>query len=253
MRKLILLVFALIVSNFSFGLSSPIQQKFDLAIELYKNSRFEEAANLLEELKDSNLVSSNLYFNLGNCYYRLEQTGLAILNYEKAAKLNPKDADVQFNLEHANKKLVDKTDAKAEFVSTFGNANYSTLNSFLNGLNYFAVILFLIGLVMSILFFIQRKNKSKVLFRGSIVSLILGVVLSLSVYLLLDLIKTPNEAIVLNKSVYVKTEPNSASKDLFILHEGTKVRLENASNEYVKITLADGKSGWCLQSELGNI
>ena len=112
---LIGLVFSLLIGLPVAGQSKVEQVVFDKANQLYLNGEYSSAREEYQKIINSGFESVELYYNLGNTFYKLGQIPSSILYYEKALILNPKDVDIQFNLDLANRLVVDKINPVNEF------------------------------------------------------------------------------------------------------------------------------------------
>ncbi len=237
MRILIVLLF------FSSGIfAQDVNSLFEKASLSYEQKEYEQALNNFKEILDIGLYSSDLYYNIGNCYYKLQQNAKAVLYYEKALKLNPSDEDAIFNLKLVQLQLVDKL---AEVPQVFYQKWVESLKNKLT-IDQWAKL----GLIFLFLFcgffitflFIKTYNLKKRSFTISMFSLLVAVSsLSLAYYSHKTL---KVEAVLMQANAYIKSAPSNQSEDLFILHEGTKVQLLEVFNDWTKIKLSDGMIGW---------
>lgn len=224
------LLFAATDSLYTAGAKAYEQQDYQSALYNYL---------AIEEL---NYQSADLFYNTANCYFKLNQIAPAVLYYEKALKLNPGDEDALFNLSIVKLQLVDKL---AHVPLPLHQQWFSSLVGMLS-INAWAYITVLFTILFSILsisiFFIDKTSLKKQLLRLAFVSfLIAGLCYTFSKYAI-NSIKT--EAILMVENAYIKSAPSEQSKDLFILHEGTKVQLIENFNDWSKIKLSDGMIGW---------
>lgn len=226
---------------------------FEQANNLYISKQYEKALEIYLELANKQSPTSNLYYNIGNCYYRLNQLGYAILYYEKAYKLNPDDESIQKNLKIANAKIVDKiTPISKLFIYQW----FDDLIQ-LNTPSFFAIwsIIFIwISVLLAILFFITTKSKvRKISFYTSLFIFILFILTLWLGYNSQQYHQKTNSGVITAKSVYVKSSPDTNSMDLFILHEGTKFELKDNLSQWYKIRLANGATGWIEEKNFGKI
>jgi tetratricopeptide (TPR) repeat protein len=226
---------------------------FEQGNQAYRDGDYPGALEWYKKIVSAGYESSQVYYNMGNCYYKLDQIGLAILFYEKAFKINPRDREIKFNLEMANLKVVDRLGSPPQFflfewwdkIKTYFNIDQWTK---------LVAALYVSTILMLILFIFLRFHRLR-----SVVLTILIVFAALTVfasYLLFLNVRAEAEntgAIVLVPSVNVLSAPNENSTDVFVLHEGVKVNLSDQRGEWVEITLPDGKSGWMKRETLGVI
>ncbi len=249
MKKIIIIfIFVLGIVNASF--SNDLIQKAEKA---YDNKNYKEAISCYQKLINEGNKSYELYFNLGNSYYRNKELGYAIYYYEMARKLNPNDQDVQINLGIAAAKTIDKIDAKENFFINAVRSNVVNVVS-TDCWAWFSISL---ALVTCVLFFAFIHSGIIIVKRISFVFSIVGAIALVVVYLFgnsaLNAKKENKFAIVLLKEVKITNEPNAGATMKFALHEGTKVRIVEANSDWVLIKLDNGNEGWVKQTEVGII
>jgi tetratricopeptide (TPR) repeat protein len=249
MRKLTLIfIFALgMISSFR---ANDLLKKAETA---YDNKNYKEAIACYQKLINEGNKSYELYFNLGNSYYRNKELGYAIYYYELARKLNPNDQDVQINLGIAAAKTIDKIDAKENFFINAVKSNVVNVVS-TDSWAWFSILL---AFVTCVLFFVFIHSQIMILKRVSFVFSIIAGIALVVVYLFgnsaLNSKKENKFAIVLLKEIKITNEPNAGATMKFALHEGTKVRIVEANNDWVLIKLDNGNEGWVKQAEVGII
>lgn len=246
-----ILLFFVLSSSILFG--DDISNVMQKANELYKNNQYQLAIDEYNKLVKQGYEGTSLYYNLGNAHYRLGKVGFAILYYEKALKFSPSDEDVKHNLALAKLNLVDKVDELPPFF--IFNIWEGLLASFsVSGWTIIIYIIFILLLLAVIAYFFSRSvTQQRISFFTGIGILVL---LFLSISLLA--VKMNKEfniknGIIVETSVIVKSAPDNSSKDEFSIHEGLKVRLEDKVDDWVKISLSDGKVGWIIEKSLGII
>ena len=226
-------------------------ESFKQANDLYNSGYYKEAIGRYDSILASNQHSAELYFNLANCYYKLNEIGPSIFYYEKALQLSPNDADILNNLGYTQKMTIDAIQEVPESgVSKLLNKTLNRLSvdgwaTRCVGLSFLFVILFL-GYYLS-----YSETKKRLFFISSCGVLI---VLFISLGLLFkkdSLDNNTRPAIVFVKEAGVKSEPNLRSETSFTLHEGTKVLvIEDYNDDWLKIKLLNGETGWMTRSEL---
>ena len=224
--------------------SAPVVTKAQ-ADSAYINNDFASAVYLYENILTNQGESADVYYNLGNSYYKMDNIAKAILNYEKALLLNPGNGDIRFNLELAQSKTVDKVTPMSEmFFVTWTKSLVNTMNE--KGWAKMGITTFIIMLAALALYFFSKKIALKKI--GFIAALCLLLVCILSnVFASSQKSKAQSHstAIIMAPSVTVKSTPNEGGTDLFILHEGRKVNIkDNTMREWKEIQLEDGNVGW---------
>lgn len=240
--KLTSQIFALLLLGFSAS-SQPITL-FEAANEQYQATNYSEAAALYDSILQMGYPHAETYYNLGNCHYRMGQIGLAILNYERALRQNPADEDARHNLDIAQKSTVDEFNV----VPTPPLTQIFTDISGVFSPNIWAILGLFFGTMAVILFawFLFRKRNAVVGF-VALTALIIGLGLTGMAWGA-NRINQRVFGIVTAANVYVKSAPSSQASDLYILHEGTKVRVLESFESWQKVRLPDGKTGWLPQS-----
>jgi tetratricopeptide (TPR) repeat protein len=210
----------------------------------YINGNYQEAIKGYESLLKQG-ASAELYYNLGNAYYRTENITRAVLNYERALLLSPGDGDIRFNLQLARSKTIDKIVPESEMFFVTWYRSLINLMS-VDGWGRVALISLAIVIVLFLVYlFSARVWVQKLGFFGGIVLLLLFVLSHFFAWQQRQQLLYRQGAIVVAPSVAVKSSPAQNGTDLFILHEGTKVVITDGSmKNWREIRLADGKKGW---------
>lgn len=242
MRTLILLSALLFGANLW---SQNFQDSFEEGNELYRAEEYNEAIDAYRQILEAGYENAALYYNFGNAYFKTNQVGRAILNYERAARLAPHDDEIQQNLEIARQATIDEF---AEIPKPIMRAAYlSVLRAFqpdtwaIIALSGFGILL--IGAFIYFFTSIQRRG-----FVVASVGIVVGVLSLFLAYGHQNYLEENTPAIVMATSSYVKSGPGERAEDVFILHEGTKVVIIEDYEEWKKVKLPDGKVGW-IQSE----
>lgn len=249
MKKLIYIL--LFVFSFSHEvLSNDLLKKAEKA---YDSKNYKEAIATYEKLVGDGFKSYQLYFNLGNAYYRDKQLGKAIYNYELARKLNPNDEDVRINLGIAAAKTVDKIDSKENF---FISAVKSNVLSFFDTKGW-AWLNIICVIILCLCIFLFVSAGSVLLKRISFVLVLLLLTGSVLTYFLgYSALKSKYDnkfAIITAKETKIMNEPTSSATSKFSLHEGTKIRIVENNGDWVLIKLDNGNEGWVKLPDVGII
>ncbi len=229
------------------------QNGFEKGNALYQKEKYTEAIKAYESVLDTKQESAELYFNIGNCYYKLNQVAPAVYNYEKALVLNPTDKEIQNNLKFAHKLQIDeiKVIPKVgfeklirDFTATF---HYDTWawNSIA-----FAVLflLFFVGY-----YFSQTTISKRIFFIGMFVLVFLILISVVSAIFEKRHYENEKPAVIFAEIVSVKSEPKSTGSDVVVLHEGTKVYVLEGLDNWKKIQLTDGTQGWIENSAIKEV
>jgi len=212
--------------------------------DFYQNKQYKEAITSFETIIKQGYLSSELYYNLGNSYFRYGKIGKAILYYEKSLKVSPGNDDASHNLKIANARTVDKIQNIPPLFFIKGwNILLSSFTS--KGWQVIIFIFYILLLICIAIYFLVRNiqfQKSAFIFGFlNIIILFLAVILFFSSLSR----ESNNEFGILQQTVVAaKISPDEQSDDAFVVHEGIKFRIEDELNNWVKIKLSDGKVGW---------
>lgn len=243
------LIYILIFSFCSWSFAQN-QTSFEKANQLYNEGNYTEAIEKYQNILDSNVHSSELYFNLANAHYKLNHIAPSVYYYEKALLINPDDKDIQNNLAYARNMTIDAIEVIPEvgFKRLINNAT--------NTLSYdnwalLAVILVIAFVILFLSYYFSRSsNNKRAAFIISSFCIIMAIVSVAFAFHKYELTANDQPAIVFAKEAQIKTEPNLRSIEAFKLHEGTKVQVLDTLNDWKKIRLSDGKMGWILNNDL---
>lgn len=211
----------------------------------YARNDFATAVEIYEGILANEGESSDIYYNLGNSYYKMDNMAKAVLNYERALLLNPGDGDIRFNLELARSKTVDKVTPVSEmFFVTWTRSLANTMSE--RAWAWAGISLFILMILALALFvFGKRVVLKKVGFISAICFFLLTILANLFASGQKSELVNRDSAIIMAPSVTVKSTPNQSGTDLFILHEGRKVMIkDNSMKEWKEIRLEDGNVGW---------
>jgi len=214
------------------------EEGFFRANQAYKEGRYPEAVDGYEQLIGAGLKNGHLYYNLGNCYFRLNQLGRAILNYERARLLIPRDPDLSFNLSNARDQTQDAVPESQHFLSmTFFWLDSLSLYEVFWCFGILIVLFW--GVVWIRLFFRWEWT-----YYASITFLIFWAIAALSFGMKWHQDWTDDRAVILKKEVRVLAGPDTQDTVLFKLHEGTIVHHERSEDGWILVHLPDKKRGW---------
>lgn len=246
--KKIIIILLLFISSVSNAQNTDIV--FSNANKLYKEAKYNEAIKLYEEIANQHKASSELYYNLGNAYYKLNKVAPSIYYYEKALQLDPLNEDAQNNLIFAKRLTLDRIEELPKSVFQKFNESYLQKLTY-NGWAIVAIVFsFLAGILFLLFYFALEPSKKRLYFVTSMLSfLLLIVTLSITFTQYSDAQKNI-QAIIFSEEVAVKNAPTPNSEEVFTLHEGTKVKVLDSVDDWKKIKLADGKIGWMKANSL---
>jgi tetratricopeptide (TPR) repeat protein len=250
--KIAVLVATILLVAFH-ALGQNTEQLAAQAAKAYNSKQYPEAITLYGKIIAGGNESSGLYYNLGNAYFRNNEVAEAILYYEKALKLAPNNEDIRHNIEVINSKLTDKVEEVPELfykrwwkqivnlmdIDTLASVNILLLT----------MALLLIAVYIAVSNLLIRKisfwvGLSLLLFFG------LG---ALAASQRNHYLNNQHEAIVFTPTVNIKSSPDDNSKDIFVLHEGTKVTLLDLVADWQEIRIANGSVGWMKTSDIRKI
>ena len=216
----------------------------------YKNGKFETAIENYQKIESQNFISSELYYNLGNSYYKLNKVGPSIYYYEKALQLNPLNEDVKKNLVFAKRLALDNIQELPQTFSQKINTNYLQKLSYDNWAILVVVFSVLGSLLFLFFFFGETPSKKRLYFTISMGVFFLLITTLTITYKQYDLSKSNIEAIIFAEKTEVRNAPTLNSEKVFTLHEGTKVNVLDRVDHWEKIKIADGKIGWIDSNDL---
>lgn len=233
---------ALLVCFTTLSIAQP-EKDFDKANIEYRNGNYAEAAKTYEAILNNGKHSADLYFNLGNTYYKLEALGPSIYYYEKGLQLDPNNQNIQNNLRHAEQARVDEiTPLQEDTIGQFFNTLVQGFSS--NTWAILAVVSSILAASLFLLYYFTRKPSLKRLWFISSLFFILGVLFSISMSYTSFKLADTHYAIVWEKEIEVRDGPTRNSTQIYYLHEGTKVNITYEEDNWARIILADGNEGW---------
>ncbi len=248
MKRLILFVsfLGMIIHAFAIDPLATIKE----ANDLYSKNQFDQAEKLYKSVCEAGYASSELYFNLGNAYFKTNNIKEAILYYERAKLLNPGDKDIEYNLEMARSMTVDKINALPElFFITWIKWVRDLLS--LGGWTILCLITFILSLAALLLYLLTyRISMKKIGFWIGVFTLLVSLT-SFTMGIQLKHMQTANNtAIIFASPVTLKSAPAESGTNLFVLHEGTKVEILDQVGEWRWVKIADGNRGWIKISDM---
>ena len=219
--------------------------RFGEANQFYRDKNYDEAVRIYEEIAMSG-PKAEIYYNLGNSYFKSKKLGLAILNYERARRLRPRDRDVLTNLVYANRLIEYRIEDKRNwyFRKKSELLQFATIEECW-ALALGAYFLFMVGL------FISLARRQRPLF-GRLGALAVCLLIFCSVPLLLKLGERGmgRPGIVTEPQAEVRYGPSNSDRIAFRLVEGLKVSLNDEKQDWYRIQLTDGRGGWVPKSQV---
>jgi len=229
---------------------SVLSQAQDFSVELkqaeasYADSKYDTTALIYQSILEEGFQSPNLYYNLGNCYYKLNEIPSAILNYERALKFDPNNENILYNLNLCNSLIPDRIEKMPElfFVQWYkGLYNFFPIDVWAK----VVIGLFVLFTVFMLIYFLSiRLFWRKMGFWMAMISLVFAVFSFFLTSQKYSSFKKHNQAIIFTPSITVKSSPAKNSVDLFVVHEGTKVFILDQVGEWKKIKIQNGSIGW---------
>ncbi|MFD2824951.1 SH3 domain-containing protein [Leeuwenhoekiella polynyae] len=220
------------------------QQLFETGNSQYAQNNYEEAIKNYEQVLDAGYESAEVYYNLANANYKLNRIAPSVYNYEKALALKPNDKEIKNNLQFAQNMTVDGITPLPE--NTFKKWWNQLLNLFtLDGWALVTVVLIVLFTLSFLVYYFGSKTVLKrSFFTIAFVSLGLGLLSLTLAFQARSNEKNKRFAVVFSPEAEIKNAPNMGSEEVFVLHEGTKVRVIEEQGDWQLIRLADGQEGW---------
>ena len=227
---------------------SIAQTTAEKAAEAYRSGDFPKSAELYESIVaqglSENRESADIYYNLGNAYFRNSEVAKAILNYERALLLKPGDSDIRHNLRFARTQIEDKMDVSGDlFVSNLWRNTVNLFDS--NTWSVIGIALFILFLAcVGTFLFIRIIWLKKTAFYGGITFLVFLLFAGVFAFGQKNARVHRDTGIIMAASASAMTSPDTNSKELFRLHAGTKVRVSKSDGNWYEVEIANGSVGW---------
>lgn len=220
---------------------------------LYAQKNYDAAVQQYETVLQTQGQSAELYYNMGNAYYRTGEIARAILNYNRALLLKPNYDDAAFNLQIAQKKVVDNVDVTSVFflkqwVNDFGDLMSS------NGWAILSVVLFILALASFLLFVFGRyPTFRRTTFNVAVATLVISIISVAYAFKQSNKVETSTDGIIMAGSITAKDSPSLNGKDMFVMHAGTKVTIKNDVSGWIEVELPDGNAGFIPANSIEKI
>ena len=243
---------SIVIIIFLFCLLGSAQKdsNFEKATTAYNEGAFSEAIDLYVAILEDGQHSAALYYNLGNSYYKLNDIPNSIYYYEKALLLSPKDPEILNNLGYAQQMTLDAIDTMPETgLSKFYKSILHTFT--FDQWAYMGVAFICLFVFFYILFYYSEySSRKRWAFICSTTSLIIAIVSVAFAFITFNDFKANKPAIIFTDEIEIQAEPNTSSDTVFVLHAGTKVNVLEELNNWKKIRIIDGKTGWIPSNNL---
>ncbi|WP_299333365.1 tetratricopeptide repeat protein [uncultured Psychroserpens sp.] len=226
------------------------QTIFEQANALYNQAKYTEALEKYTSILDSGEHSAELYFNIANSHYKLNHIAPSIYYYEKALLLKPNDKDIKNNIAYARNMTVDDIETLPEVGFSRLIKNVTNTMSFDNWAKLSVGLIIGFVLLFLLYYFSHSTAKKRFAFVTSLSCLFLSCVAVAFAFHKFELVERDQPAIVFAQEAQIKSEPNLRSPESFKLHEGTKVQIIDTVDNWKKIKLSDGKTGWILKNDV---
>ena len=223
-------------------------QEFALANKAYLDGNYSEAMQGYQNILASGIVSGEVYFNLGNTYYKLQQYGQAIYCYEVAKKYISGDESLEQNLQLARIHTIDKIEPVPQlFLKSWW---LTVLDLFSMEIYAWATLFaFMVLIIVASIRILLNRTLTKTTWIAAVLFMALMIIFISKAYLF----ETTEFGIILSAEVSVASEPNESGAEIFILHEGTKIELLRYLGDWLEIRIADGKTGWIRNNHINII
>ena len=233
-----------------FSLSAQNKDLFQEANTAYNEGNYSEAINNYERILENGETSAELYYNLANAHYKLSHIAPSVYYYEKALQLNPGDSDVKNNLKFAQNMLMDEIEVVPKTgLSKIINKLISVLS--FNGWAWTAVIGSVLFAIFFLLYYFSNSSRRKrFFFTTSIIVLILMLSALIFAYQQQEYHKNSQFAIIFSEEAIMRNEPTLRSNEILTLHEGTKLKVLETFQNWIKFELANDIQGWMDKSDV---
>lgn len=249
----LLLVLSFMLAQSAKILASPQQEAIKNANTEYSNGYYDHALELYQSVLDQGFTSADLYYNIGNTFFKLNRIPEAVLNYERALKLAPNDENIRFNLDLAQKRTIDKIESIPDlFYERWFRSllNFSTAD----GWGILSIIFFASAFLLAVIFLLSSRRGVRVFAFYLSATLVVFALSTFAMAYLQHHFRTSNpEGIVFDPSVTVKSSPADGSIDLFVIHEGTKVKIKDQIGDWYEVRIASGSQGWIKAAAIEKI
>lgn len=243
----VIFIFTFLFLNRDTQAQHTLDNNFQEANNFYAKNKFDKALELYLRLEKVGYVSPELFYNIGNTYFKLKNIPYAILYYERSIKKYGPDEDVQHNLLLAQTKIVDRPETEPMLWPVKLTQSLIMQCSETQWTWISITMSIIIALVLYLMIISQVPKRKKLLYQINIVLIILMLLILYLGNKRKKIAYNDKEGIIIGTTVNAYSAPNEESANLFIIHEGLKVKIENTENNWVKIKINDQKIGWIPQ------
>ena len=237
-------LFTLCLMLFTASYGESYQQLMQRANTAYQEQHYAEAVALYQQIADAGNEGSILYYNLGNAYYKTDDLSHALLWYERALRLDPRNEDIKHNIAFVNRQLVDRIEVLPElFITRWWNAISKSVTS--NTWAMLSIIFCSLMFLSVVLLLVGRRSWLRSLGLASAIVFLMMTIFSI-IFAHKEAVryeKSP-EAIIMQPVLNAKSTPNATGNDLFVIHEGLKVGVTDRLGDWYEIKLPNGEKGW---------
>ena len=220
------------------------KDKFYQGVTYFTAGSYKEALQIWTDIYNTGYRSANLDYNIGNAYFKLNNIPSAILFYERAYLLKPADENINYNLQIARTLIVDRFQEIPElfFIKWY---NFVSLFLSINSWAKISITSFILFLLLLSLYIYSSRYRHKVIgFWLGVFFIVLSLTSLAFTIRNKSLVYDSHKAIISSPMVNGKSSPDKSGNDIFVLHEGTKVTVEDEVGEWSEIRLSDGNKGW---------
>ncbi|MRR18928.1 hypothetical protein EG827_01915 [bacterium] len=243
MRRVIIVHIILIFCLANMAGQSP-EERYKQAGELYSSGDYPGAAALYRKLYEEGFRSSDLFYNAGNAFFKTGDNASAILFYERAKLIAPADEDIDYNLQIARSRITDRFETVPQlfFVRWF---DFLSLLASTNAWAVTALVMFVLALLLAVIFLTKARARGRLLsFWLALAAIVLSVIMVLLALRNNSLVNNNTKAVITCSIVTGRSAPGEGGSELFVIHSGTTVTVEQELGEFLEVKLPDGNKGW---------
>jgi len=248
MKKTAISIIIIVATAFPTWAAHPhyIDSLMNVGNSAYQNSLWHDAINCYMQIDSAGYQSADLYYNLGNSFFKSGDKAHALLWYERALRLSPNNEDIEHNIAFVNRQIIDKMEILPSiFIVSWWNeiSGLCTSNTWaiLSIVCVWTTIASLLLFLLSTPAFLRKTGNILL-----IISIILCIFCVICASREKNRYNQKPEAIIMEKVVSAQSSPTDNGKELFVIHEGLKISITDYSGKYIEIKLPSGEKGWIL-------